>query len=135
MDDEYDLPNPSAASKNSTTNASEEELKKLAPKAQVHGLTKQEILDLVQDYATAAHNSVHKAGFDAIEAHFAHGYLLDSFISPYLNKRTDEFGGESLENRLRFPCMIIKAMREAVGTKDVPIVLRSSQWSVTDYNA
>jgi 2,4-dienoyl-CoA reductase-like NADH-dependent reductase (Old Yellow Enzyme family) len=54
------------------------------------------------------------AGFDAIEIHIGHGYLLSAFLSPRLNKRTDEWGG-SLENRARFPRDVVRAVREAVG--------------------
>ncbi len=53
-----------------------------------------------------------KPGFDMIELHAAHGYLLSSFITPLTNKRTDEYGG-SLENRLRFPLEVFRAMRAA----------------------
>lgn len=55
-----------------------------------------------------------KAGFDGVEVHLAHSYLLEQFISPLFNKRTDEYGG-SLENRLRFPREVIRRVREAVG--------------------
>ena len=54
------------------------------------------------------------AGFDGVEIHGAHGYLICSFLSPYTNKRTDEYGG-SEENRARFPRNIIKKVRAAVG--------------------
>jgi 2,4-dienoyl-CoA reductase-like NADH-dependent reductase (Old Yellow Enzyme family) len=54
------------------------------------------------------------AGFDAIEIHIGHGYLLSAFLSPRLNKRTDEYGG-SLENRARFPRAVVNAVREAAG--------------------
>jgi len=53
-----------------------------------------------------------KAGFDGLELHYAHGYLMTSFISPYTNKRTDEYGG-SLENRMRLPLETLRACREA----------------------
>jgi NADPH2 dehydrogenase len=56
------------------------------------------------------------AGFDGVEIHGAHGYLLNQFTSPITNNRTDEYGG-SLKNRLRFPLEIIKGVREAVGEK------------------
>ena len=52
------------------------------------------------------------AGFDMVELHAAHGYLLSSFITPLQNKRTDEYGG-SLENRLRYPLEVFAAMRAA----------------------
>ncbi len=55
-----------------------------------------------------------KAGVDGVEFHYAHGYLFSSFMSPYTNKRTDEYGG-SLENRMRFPLETVRACREAIG--------------------
>ena len=63
-----------------------------------------------------------KAGFDAVEVHGAHGYLLSEFLSPYTNHRTDEYGG-SLENRLRFPLAVVKGMRQALG-RHFPIWMR-----------
>ena len=60
------------------------------------------------------------AGFDGVEVHLAHSYLLEQFISPLFNKRTDEYGG-SLENRLRFPREVIARVREAVGP-DFPLM-------------
>jgi anthraniloyl-CoA monooxygenase len=65
-----------------------------------------------------------EAGFDMIELHAAHGYLLSSFITPLTNKRTDQYGG-SLENRLRFPLEIFRAMREA-WPEDRPMSVRIS---------
>src|SRR3546814_19985198 len=74
-------------------------------------LTKAEIQEL-----TAAHvRSVERAeriGFDLIQMHGGHGYLIDQFLSPLSNQRTDEYGG-SLENRMRFPLETVKAMRSA----------------------
>lgn len=69
-----------------------------------------------------------KAGFDWLELHAAHGYLLSSFISPITNKRTDEYGG-SLENRMRYPLEVFKAIRE-VWPKGKPISVRisASDW-------
>jgi 2,4-dienoyl-CoA reductase-like NADH-dependent reductase (Old Yellow Enzyme family) len=54
-----------------------------------------------------------KAGFDGVELHGAHGFLLNQFFSPLLNKRTDEYGGP-LENRMRFPLMVVEKVRERV---------------------
>jgi 2,4-dienoyl-CoA reductase-like NADH-dependent reductase (Old Yellow Enzyme family) len=62
------------------------------------------------------------AGFDAIEIHLGHGYLLSAFLSPRLNKRTDEFGG-SLENRARFPRQVVQAVRDAVG-RDIAVTAK-----------
>ncbi len=63
-------------------------------------------------FVTAAQRAV-RIGFDAVELHMAHGYLLHSFMSPVSNRRTDEYGG-TLENRLRFPREIVEAVRQAV---------------------
>ncbi len=65
-----------------------------------------------------------QAGFDMVELHCAHGYLLSSFITPLQNKRTDEYGG-SLENRLRYPLEVFGAMREAWPAKR-PMAVRIS---------
>jgi anthraniloyl-CoA monooxygenase len=65
-----------------------------------------------------------EAGFDWLELHCAHGYFLSSFLSPLTNRRTDEFGG-SLENRLRYPLQVFKAIR-AVWPQDKPISVRIS---------
>ena len=65
-----------------------------------------------------------KAGFDAVEIHGAHGYLVSGFLSPFTNKRTDEYGG-SPEKRARFACEMIERIREKVGS-DFPIILRIS---------
>lgn len=82
---------------------------------------------LVQAFADAAQRS-ERAGFDLIELHFAHGYLLSSFLSPLSNHRTDEYGG-SLENRARFPLLVLDAVR-AAWPKDKPISVRisASDW-------
>ncbi|NWG23752.1 MAG: NADH:flavin oxidoreductase/NADH oxidase [Pseudorhodoplanes sp.] len=70
-------------------------------------------MDRIRDaFANAAKRAV-RIGFDAIELHMAHGYLLHSFVSPISNRRTDEFGG-SLENRLRYPLEIARTVRAAV---------------------
>lgn len=84
----------------------------------------QESIDKVQkDFIQAAVNAA-AAGFDAIELHCAHGYLLSGFLSPIGNKRNDEFGGE-LANRLRFPLATFDAIRE-VFPDELPIGVRIS---------
>lgn len=86
-------------------------------------LTTEEIYHIVNKYAEAAQRAV-LAGFDMVEIHGGHSYLLDQFLSPLYNKRTDEFGG-SYENRARFPRLVVEAVRKAVG-KWVPISFRIS---------
>lgn len=76
-------------------------------------LEKTELHTLAEDYALAAERAV-KAGFDGVELHGAHGYLLNQFFSPLINKRDDEFGG-SLENRMRFPLMVVEKVRQRLG--------------------
>ncbi len=87
------------------------------------GLTKAEIGELVEDFTAGAERAL-KAGFDTVEVHGAHGYLLHSFMSPVSNHRMDEFGG-SLENRMRLPLMVSKAVRE-VWPDDLPVFYRAS---------
>jgi 2,4-dienoyl-CoA reductase-like NADH-dependent reductase (Old Yellow Enzyme family) len=76
-------------------------------------LTTGQIADLVEAFAAAGARAA-KAGFDVIEIHGAHGYLLHQFMSPLSNHRADQYGG-SLENRLRFPLAVVAAAREAIG--------------------
>jgi len=80
-----------------------------------------EIATIVEQYAHGA-RVLRDAGFDAIEVHIGHGYLLSAFLSPKLNKRTDEFGG-SLENRARFPLAVVRAVRAAAG-RDVAVTAK-----------
>ncbi|KAG6885261.1 hypothetical protein C0993_003951 [Termitomyces sp. T159_Od127] len=79
-----------------------------SPKA----MTKQDMDVVVQAFVSAVERCK-SAGFDFIEIHAAHGYLLHSFVSPLSNVRNDQYGGQPLENRLRFPLRVIKACRDA----------------------
>jgi anthraniloyl-CoA monooxygenase len=81
-------------------------------------------MDMVRDQFVAAVRMGLDAGFDMIELHAAHGYLLSSFLTPLQNKRTDEYGG-SLENRLRYPLEVFAAMR-AAWPSDKPMSVRIS---------
>lgn len=83
-------------------------------------------------FARAAANA-RDVGFDAVEIHGAHGYLLDEFFWERTNLRTDGYGG-SLTARTRFPAEVVAAVRAAVG-HDYPIIFRFSQWKGTDYAA
>ena len=84
-------------------------------------LTIPEIHDLVEKFGQAARRAK-EAGFDAVELHMAHGYIMNQFLSPYSNKRTDEYGG-SLENRARFSLEVIRRVRQEVGP-DFPITAK-----------
>ncbi|MBQ7607108.1 MAG: NADH:flavin oxidoreductase [Desulfovibrionaceae bacterium] len=85
-------------------------------------LTQKEIADLVSQFALAA-KRVRAAGFDGVEIHAAHGYLLNQFYSPLTNQRTDSYGSASLENRLRFLLETLDAVQAAVGA-DFPVAVR-----------
>ncbi|SRR6266545_406756 len=78
-----------------------------------HAMTKREIAEVVAAFATGAANFQH-TGFDGVEIHGSHGYLIQQFISPLTNRRADEYGG-SLENRLRFAIEVLQAVRQATG--------------------
>jgi 2,4-dienoyl-CoA reductase-like NADH-dependent reductase (Old Yellow Enzyme family) len=87
-------------------------------------------------FADAARRA-HAAGFEALEVHAAHGYLLHSFLSPIANERSDEYGG-ALENRMRFPLEVVRAVRDA-WPQDKPLFVRVSSiddveggWSLED---
>ncbi|MFP4033429.1 MAG: NADH:flavin oxidoreductase [Desulfococcaceae bacterium] len=84
-----------------------------------------EIEELARDFAAAAVRA-QTAGFDAVQIHAAHGYLLSQFLSPHYNKRTDEFGG-SLENRSRALLAVYRAVRRAVGNEFPVLVKINSQ--------
>lgn len=81
-------------------------------------------MDAIRDQFVASAEMAIRAGFDMLEVHFAHGYLLSSFITPLTNKRNDEYGG-SLENRMRYPLEIFTAVR-AITPDDMPISVRIS---------
>ena len=84
-------------------------------------LSETEIGQLVEAFGRAAGRAV-AAGFDGVQVHVAHGYLLSQFLSPAINKRTDAFGG-SLEKRTAFPAQVVRAVRLAVG-QDRPVMVK-----------
>jgi len=100
------------------------------PRPHVREMEEEDFARVRQAYADAA-AAAREIGCDAVEIHGAHGYLLDSFLSPVDNRRTDRYGG-SLENRMRFPLEVVRAIRAAVGP-DFPVIYRFSQWKVDDY--
>lgn len=93
------------------------------PNVPCRAMTKQDIQDVIDGFTFAA-GLAKDAGFDAIEIHAHAGYLVDQFMSPVWNKRTDEYGG-SPENFARFPREIVQAIRKAVGNQ-LPILFRIS---------
>ena len=98
----------------------------------VKGMTQEDISDVVTAFANAAREA-EKLGFDGVEIHGAHGYLIDQFFFSGTNQRQDGYGG-SLENRCRFAAEVVSAARSQVSSS-FPICFRFSQWKMTDYNA
>jgi 2,4-dienoyl-CoA reductase-like NADH-dependent reductase (Old Yellow Enzyme family) len=84
-------------------------------------MTKTDMDAVAGDFAEAARGAG-EAGFDAVEIHMGHGYLLSQFLSPRINKRKDAYGGP-IENRVRFPLEVFSAVRAAVG-KDFPVLVK-----------
>lgn len=106
-------------------------LKAVAPSSVVHPAVEEDLvpealskkaMEVIKDKFVKAAERAKEAGFDMIEIHGAHGYLLNQFTSPITNKRDDEYGG-SLENRLKFPLEVVNAVRKALGD-DYPIAYR-----------
>lgn len=95
-------------------------------------MTQAEIDDTVRAFAEAAENAA-KIGFDAIELHGAHGYLIDQFFWDGMNQRDDTYGGDMI-SRTEFAQEIIRAVRARIPA-DLPVILRYSQWKQQDYNA
>jgi anthraniloyl-CoA monooxygenase len=86
-------------------------------------------MDMVRDQFVAAVRMGREAGFDMIELHAAHGYLLSSFLTPLQNRRTDEYGG-SLENRLRYPLEVFAAMRGAwPSNRPMSVRISANDWA------
>ena len=90
-------------------------------------------LERIRDDFARAALAAKNVGFDAVELHGAHGYLLDQFLWEGTNRREDQYGG-SLEARTRFPAEVAAAVRDAVGP-DLPVIFRFSQWKSGDYTA
>ena len=81
-------------------------------------LTGDEIERLIESYAAAATRCL-RAGFDGVELHGAHGYLLNQFLSPAFNRRRDRWGGPAIEERLAFPLAVARAVRSAMGGRAI----------------
>lgn len=96
-------------------------------------MTEADIAATITAFANAAAKAKH-LGFDTVEIHGAHGYLIDQFFWNATNGRTDRYGGQTQRERARFGVEVIAAVRDAVGP-DFPILLRLSQWKSQDYSA
>ncbi|GGA32263.1 NADH:flavin oxidoreductase [Paenibacillus physcomitrellae] len=95
-------------------------------------MTEEEIAKVVQAFAAAAADAK-RIGFDGVEIHGAHGYLIDQFLWEKTNRRTDRYGGDMMK-RAQFAIEVIQAVRAAVGP-DYPVAFRLSQWKMSDYGA
>ena len=98
----------------------------------VEAMSASDLAAVVQSYARAA-RAAEELGFDGVEIHGAHGYLIDQFLWEFTNQRKDMYGG-TIPNRVRFATEVVAAMRTAVAD-DFPIVYRFSQWKMSDYSA
>jgi 2,4-dienoyl-CoA reductase-like NADH-dependent reductase (Old Yellow Enzyme family) len=96
-------------------------------------MTDEDIADTIAAFASAAADAKH-LGFDTIEMHGAHGYLIDQFFWAGTNERADPYGGATLKERGRFAAEVVAAVRAAVGP-EFPVILRVSQWKQQDYRA
>ena len=96
------------------------------------GMTEEEVADAIRAFADGA-AAAKALGFDAIELHGAHGYLIDQFFWDGTNVREDAYGSRELTGRARFAGDILRAVRKAVGP-DYPVIIRISQWKQQDFN-
>lgn len=94
--------------------------------------TEEDVADMAMAYADAAREAA-RLGFDCVEIHGAHGYLIDEFFWGVMNQRSDKYGGGLVE-RARFAGEVIAECRKQVG-EEIPIILRFSQWKQQDYDA
>ena len=95
-------------------------------------MSEEDIADVITAFADAARDAK-QLGFDTLEIHGAHGYLIDEFFWSETNKRTGKYGGKSLAERSRFAVELVRTMRDAVGPH-FPIIMRVSQWKQTAYD-
>ncbi|MEK5163814.1 NADH:flavin oxidoreductase [Paenibacillus sp. FSL R5-0527] len=108
------------------------QLSHIGERGHVGDYSEAELADIVQAFARAA-AAAKRIGFDGIELHGGHGFLIDQFFWEKTNPRTDRYGGD-IAGRTRFAVEVIEASRRAVGP-DFPIGLRFSQWKMSDYTA
>lgn len=92
----------------------------------VRGMRKSEIVQVAKDFGRAVHTAA-DAGFDSVEMHAGHGYLISQFLSPYTNRRRDEYGG-SLDNRMRFMRMCLEEVMEAAAQRNVAVLVKHNMY-------
>ncbi|HET7314218.1 NADH:flavin oxidoreductase [Salinisphaera sp.] len=97
--------------------------------ATAQAMSETDIIEATQGFVAAAQRA-RSVGFDGVEVHGANGYLLDEFLTDYMNKRDDDYGG-GIGNRVRVPRMIVRSLRDALGN-DFPVGIRLSQTKVND---
>jgi 2,4-dienoyl-CoA reductase-like NADH-dependent reductase (Old Yellow Enzyme family) len=102
-------------------------------KVKYEPMTDEDVADTIAAFGRSA-RAAKELGFDAVEIHGAHGYLIDQFFWGDVNAREDRWGGSTITDRARFGAEVIKAVREGVG-EDMAIILRLSQWKQQDYTA
>lgn len=95
-------------------------------------LSKSDIKRIISDFKVAAERAV-KAGYDVIELHAAHGYLIHQFFSPLINNRTDEYGG-SFENRIRFLMEIVQEVTQVLATQSLWVRISATDWAESGWS-
>lgn len=118
-----------------TPDASPESPSGLVAPGQERGeaMSEEAIADTIDAFSRAAADAK-RLGFDTVEIHGAHGYLIDQFFWSAINKRDDRYGGADLKTRARFAAEVVKGVRDAVGP-GMPVILRLSQWKQQDFDA
>lgn len=96
-------------------------------------MTEEDVADTIHAFGRSA-RAAKDLGFDAVEIHGAHGYLIDQFFWDGVNARGDRWGGPTIADRARFGVEVVKAVREGIG-EDTALIMRLSQWKQQDYTA
>jgi 2,4-dienoyl-CoA reductase-like NADH-dependent reductase (Old Yellow Enzyme family) len=106
----------------------------VAPEKQKYEpMTEEDVADTIHAFGRSA-RAARELGFDAVELHGAHGYLIDQFFWNDVNQRSDKWGGPTIADRTRFATEVIKAVREGIG-EETALIIRVSQWKQQDYAA
>jgi len=96
-------------------------------------MSEEDVADTIAAFGKSA-RAAREVGFDAVEIHAAHGYLIDQFFWDGVNQRGDKWGGPSIADRARFGAEVVKAVRDGIG-EDMALIIRLSQWKQQDYEA